>query len=65
MENETRCARCGTAFVCAMNTGLAECWCAGLPALKPVPGRACLCRDCLEAELKTANYFAGTASVRR
>ncbi|MSQ49486.1 MAG: hypothetical protein EXR30_03755 [Betaproteobacteria bacterium] len=45
-----------------MQTGQEPCWCSALPALVPVAGRGCLCRDCLTNELKTANYFAGTAS---
>jgi len=48
---ETRCAVCGAAFTCGMQAGQEPCWCASLPALKPVPGRACLCRRCLDGEL--------------
>jgi hypothetical protein len=46
-----RCARCGAEFHCGRNDE-EECWCAGLPPLTPVPGRACLCRRCLEEELR-------------
>ncbi|TAK88407.1 MAG: hypothetical protein EPO20_02990 [Betaproteobacteria bacterium] len=45
-----RCARCGAPFHCGRND--AGCWCESLPPLAPVPGRGCLCRACLEAELK-------------
>ena len=49
---ESSCAGCGTPFTCGMRAGQEPCWCAGLPALEPVPGRDCLCRKCLEAELR-------------
>ena len=67
---ESHCARCGTPFTCGMQAGdrsaeLPPCWCAGLPPLEPVPGRGCLCRQCLEGELKTANYLAETAPAKR
>ncbi|HEX9397465.1 MAG TPA: cysteine-rich CWC family protein [Burkholderiales bacterium] len=48
------CARCGTVFLCGMQAAgenSAPCWCAGLPPLRPLPGRGCLCRECLEFEL--------------
>src|SRR6266851_4517813 len=45
-----RCPVCGAQFECG--AGQAECWCAVLPALTPIPGRGCLCRRCLEEELK-------------
>jgi Cysteine-rich CWC len=56
---ESRCASCGTPFACGMQAGhrsveMQPCWCAALPALAPVPGRGCLCRACLEIELKSA-----------
>ena len=44
------CARCGAAFECGRNEE--SCWCETLPALTPVPGRSCLCRECLEEELR-------------
>jgi hypothetical protein len=50
-ENESRCARCGAAFVCGMTAGRDRCWCADLPPLEPVRGRGCLCRRCLVKEL--------------
>ncbi|MBI1942159.1 MAG: cysteine-rich CWC family protein [Betaproteobacteria bacterium] len=49
---EEACARCGAPFVCGMKAGEARCWCSDLPALQPVPRRSCLCRACLEEELK-------------
>ncbi|HEX7249891.1 MAG TPA: cysteine-rich CWC family protein [Burkholderiales bacterium] len=51
-EAGTRCARCGAEFPCGMQAGERECWCASLPPLTPVPGRGCLCRNCLELELR-------------
>ncbi len=62
---ESPCARCGAGFTCGMQAGEEPCWCASLPPLAPVPGRACLCRGCLEDELKNADYLAGTASLKR
>ncbi|HEV3009334.1 MAG TPA: cysteine-rich CWC family protein [Burkholderiales bacterium] len=56
--NPERCARCGAPFHCGRDE--AECWCASLPALEPVPGRACLCRHCLERELKRPELRART-----
>ncbi|HEY8251523.1 MAG TPA: cysteine-rich CWC family protein [Burkholderiales bacterium] len=51
-QNPDRCARCGAQFRCGAKNRDAECWCAGLPPLEPVQGRLCLCRPCLEAELR-------------
>jgi len=51
-DKGTRCARCGSDFSCGMAAGAPRCWCAELPPLQPMPGRACLCRNCLEEELK-------------
>ncbi|TMH86207.1 MAG: hypothetical protein E6H44_12705 [Betaproteobacteria bacterium] len=48
--DEIRCPVCGAQFECG--AGEAECWCAALPSLTPIPGRGCLCRRCLEEELK-------------
>jgi hypothetical protein len=48
---ESRCANCGKPFTCGMQSGTKDCWCAGLPALEPEPGRGCLCRVCLELAL--------------
>ncbi|MGH8704824.1 MAG: cysteine-rich CWC family protein [Burkholderiales bacterium] len=47
-----RCARCDAEFLCGMLAGEPRCWCADLAPLEPVPGRGCLCRRCLEEELK-------------
>jgi hypothetical protein len=49
-QNPDRCARCGAPFHCGKVER--QCWCASLAALTPVPGQACLCRTCLEEELK-------------
>ena len=51
---EPRCARCGAAFACGMQAGEERCWCNDLPLLQPVAGRGCICRACLEDELKSA-----------
>jgi hypothetical protein len=53
-DNAAACAGCGASFVCGARTGAAECWCAQLAALTPVPGRGCLCRACLERALAQA-----------
>jgi len=43
-----RCARCGAPFECGMQAGLAECWCAKLPAIGPLDAAAgCYCPRCL------------------
>ncbi|HUQ76140.1 MAG TPA: cysteine-rich CWC family protein [Burkholderiales bacterium] len=44
------CARCGAAFACGAEEP--GCWCEGLPPLAPLAGRDCLCRACLEHELR-------------
>jgi hypothetical protein len=51
-RGQAACGRCGTVFVCGMLAGEERCWCAALPPVTPVPGRGCLCRQCLEEELK-------------
>ncbi|TMH85107.1 MAG: hypothetical protein E6H47_11290 [Betaproteobacteria bacterium] len=48
-----RCPLCGAQFECGAGEG--ECWCAALPGLAPIPGRDCLCRKCLEQELKKSS----------
>lgn len=62
-----RCPECGSAFVCGMEAGAAECWCAKLPPLLPVPALGakavdasgakvcCLCPVCLERKLEPAD----------
>ncbi|MCM2308698.1 MAG: cysteine-rich CWC family protein [Sulfuritalea sp.] len=50
------CAQCGAQFRCGMEAGDAECWCARLPPLLPLPADAaapatCLCPDCLRQRL--------------
>ncbi len=47
---ELACARCKKPFRCGADEE--GCWCEELPALQPVVGRDCLCRECLELELK-------------
>jgi len=49
-KNPENCARCGAPFHCGKDED--RCWCETLPPLTPVPGRGCLCRKCLEEELK-------------
>jgi hypothetical protein len=48
---ETRCARCNSPMICQPE---GECWCAELPPRLALPqsGR-CLCRHCLEHDLKS------------
>ena len=55
------CAQCGAEFRCGMEGGDAECWCASLPPLLPVPpaesviaAASCLCPACLQARLSLA-----------
>lgn len=55
------CPQCGARFRCGMEGGDAECWCASLPALMPLPEPAdaaaaasCLCPDCLRTRLAQA-----------
>jgi len=44
----SRCARCGAAFECGMQAGLAECWCAKRPPVAITEGDAsCYCPRCL------------------
>ncbi|KPK08246.1 MAG: hypothetical protein AMJ64_04015 [Betaproteobacteria bacterium SG8_39] len=58
----SRCARCGLRFECGLEAGAERCWCAALPPLKPVPGKGCLCPDCLRAALAAAQRASGAAS---
>jgi len=60
MDSPTgNCAQCGVPFRCGMEGGDAECWCARLPPLLPLPESAaadssaagCLCPACLQARL--------------
>ncbi|WP_133649817.1 cysteine-rich CWC family protein [Paraburkholderia flava] len=61
-----RCPRCGHAFDCGMRAAAAAgqqtdtppCWCRAMPALpteRLVPGRACLCPECLADEIARAH----------
>ncbi|MBI3094950.1 MAG: cysteine-rich CWC family protein [Rhodocyclales bacterium] len=52
------CAQCGAQFRCGMEAGDAQCWCASLPPLLPLPAPAdaaapatCLCPACLKQKL--------------
>ncbi|WP_409574982.1 cysteine-rich CWC family protein [Sulfuritalea sp.] len=54
------CAQCGAPFRCDMEAGDAECWCARLPPLLPLPAPAdpaapatCLCPACLRQRLSS------------
>ncbi len=47
------CSICGKPFPCHSEGG-GKCWCNEFPPLLPVPGRDCLCPDCLKAEVKKA-----------
>ena len=56
------CPQCGAQFRCGMESGDAECWCAALPALLPLPAKAdpaapatCLCPACLKGRLAKAS----------
>ncbi|HEX6298706.1 MAG TPA: cysteine-rich CWC family protein [Burkholderiales bacterium] len=51
MEASEQCAGCGASFHCGRDEGR-RCWCAELPPLTPVPGRGCLCRACLQCEIR-------------
>lgn len=56
------CVRCGARFGCGMKEGKGACWCAELPPVLPVPpegGGACLCPDCLRAEVEKAKATRG------
>jgi hypothetical protein len=52
----SRCARCGTAFVCGVDEP-GGCWCARLPRLPATALEAddgCLCEACLQRALAAA-----------
>jgi hypothetical protein len=47
---ETHCARCNSPMTCDPD---GKCWCSELPArLAPPEAEGCLCRSCLEHDLK-------------
>jgi prepilin-type N-terminal cleavage/methylation domain-containing protein/prepilin-type processing-associated H-X9-DG protein len=46
------CPNCGKTFSCHAGGTSGTCWCNDLPPLPPVPGRDCLCPDCLKAEVE-------------
>jgi hypothetical protein len=49
----TVCARCGAGMECHPEGG---CWCAKLPAARPMPkaGEKCLCPKCLADDIERA-----------
>ena len=55
-EPNARCGNCGAPFTCGLAAGCAECWCAALPNVVPVPQVdatvSCLCPACLEAAVQ-------------
>ena len=57
------CARCGTAFECALN---GECWCAAEPYKLPLTSAGtaedCLCPACLRKAAALATHPVNTAS---
>ncbi|MGH8777520.1 cysteine-rich CWC family protein [Paraburkholderia sp.] len=69
-----RCPRCGHAFDCAMRAAgvttaagqqsdTPPCWCRAMPPLpaeRLVPGRACLCPECLADEIARAQTASDT-----
>ncbi len=60
-DTNTTCGRCGTKFRCDYQAGCESCWCLELPkVLSPTNAEACLCRDCLVAEIETAAKNGGT-----
>jgi len=52
-RTEERCSACGAPFRCGRDDE--RCWCTDLQAITPVPGKACLCRACLEEEIRKLN----------
>jgi hypothetical protein len=46
------CSVCGASFRCGALSAEERCWCMAMPPLVLVPGRGCLCRACLEEELR-------------
>ena len=46
------CPACGRRFICGIAAGERKCWCMTLPLVAEPTGEACLCRECLEYELK-------------
>ncbi|WP_094777768.1 cysteine-rich CWC family protein [Paraburkholderia ribeironis] len=58
-ERSARCPRCGSAFDCGMRTQPCDCWCRAMPSLpadRLDPARACLCPECLAAEIARAAH---------
>lgn len=52
MAVQVPCGNCRQPLACGLRAGEADCWCAALPPLTPLPGRDCLCPDCLALEVR-------------
>jgi hypothetical protein len=53
---QTKCARCGAVIDCQPE---GNCWCAELPRIPmPVETKGCLCRTCLEEDVRTMQKTA-------
>lgn len=50
------CEICGNEFSCNANGVHGKCWCEDLPPLPPVPGRDCLCPDCLKNAIRDFEF---------
>jgi prepilin-type N-terminal cleavage/methylation domain-containing protein/prepilin-type processing-associated H-X9-DG protein len=46
------CSICGKSFSCHSESATGKCWCNEFPPLAPVPGRDCLCPECLRNEVE-------------
>src|SRR5437016_807236 len=49
-SKEKICEVCGKKFLCHAGEN-GKCWCHDFPPLPPVPGRDCLCPECLRSEV--------------
>ncbi|MDX9741185.1 MAG: cysteine-rich CWC family protein [Gammaproteobacteria bacterium] len=59
---EKVCPGCGASFVCGMEAGHAQCWCADLPPQPVDPAvSGCLCPACLQARAQTAPVYSPRA----
>jgi prepilin-type N-terminal cleavage/methylation domain-containing protein/prepilin-type processing-associated H-X9-DG protein len=50
------CEICGSEFSCNANGVHGKCWCEDLPPLPPVPGRDCLCPECLKNAIRDSEF---------
>jgi len=48
------CEICGRQFSCNANGVTGKCWCNDFPPLPPVPGRDCLCPECLKKGIQNS-----------